>query len=75
MAKVKISNIVYRLKNDNTLDVPSSQPMLFKGGEEFHIVADVIYMGGFPIPRGLQTFLINWVTSNPTLFIQDTRNF
>ena len=25
MAKVKISNIVYRLKNDNTLEVPSSE--------------------------------------------------
>jgi hypothetical protein len=75
MANVKISNIVYRLKHNNTLDLPNSQPMIFKGGEEFHIVADVIYMGGYPVPRGLQNFLINWVTSNPSLFVQDTRIF
>jgi hypothetical protein len=75
MAKVKISNIVYRLKHDNTLEVPNSQPLIFKGGTEFHIVADVIYMGGYPLPKGLQNFLIKWVTSNPTLFVQDTRIF
>lgn len=75
MANVKISNIVYRLKHDNTVEIASSQPLIFKGGAEFHIVADVIYMGGYPLPIGLQNFLINWVTSNPNLFVQDTRIF
>jgi hypothetical protein len=73
---VKIKNIVFRLKHDNTLNVPNSQPLEFKGGQEFHIVWDVLYIGGYPAtPMGLQKFLIKWITSNPNLFIQDTRIF
>jgi len=49
--------------------------MNFKSGEEFHIVNDVVYMQGAMLPPEMQDIFYNWITKNPTLFIDDTRNF
>jgi hypothetical protein len=75
MAKVKITNKVFRLKHKKEITAPNGDMLKFKSGEEFHIVADVLYMNGYLIPSGLQTFLINWVTNNKILFVEDTRIF
>lgn len=66
-----IQNKVYRLRNDADLD----HGLSFNGGEEFHIVIDVVYMKGFLVPPDLQNYIYNWIISNPRLFIDDTRNF
>jgi hypothetical protein len=74
--KAKIGNRVYRLKNGMVLDIPNTTESLkLRNGEEFHIVNDVLYMQGFPVPTGLQAFLIKWIKDNPVLFVNDTRIF
>jgi len=75
MAKVKITNRVFRLKHKKEIEAPTGDMLKFKSGEEFHIVADVLYMNGYPVPAGLQTFLINWIMNNKILFVEDTRIF
>lgn len=75
MSRVKINDNVYRLKNDCTLNIPNMDVINFKGAQEFHIVADVLYMGGYPLPIGLQEYLINWINTNPSLFISDNRGW
>jgi len=49
--------------------------MNFKSGDEFHIVNDVVYMQGAMLPPEMQDMFYNWITKNPALFIDDTRNF
>lgn len=66
-----IQNKVYRLRNPHTL----AKGMDFKGGEEFHIVTDVVYMNGAMLPPEMQDMFYNWITTNSKLFIDDTRNF
>jgi hypothetical protein len=75
MAKVKITNRVFRLKHKKAIEAPNGDMLSFKAGEEFHIVADVLYMSGYLVPAGLQTFLINWIMNNKFLFVEDTRIF
>ena len=76
MAKARISNAVLRLKHGATVRVPGiPDEMTFANGEEFHIVADVLYMRGFPLPGGMQGPMIDWITKNKNLFVGDTRNF
>ena len=74
MSRVKYSNKVFRLKKAMVVtlkDVP--QPLPFALGEEFHIVADVLYMRGF---RAMfQKPIIDWIEANPKLFVDDTRQF
>jgi hypothetical protein len=74
MSRVKYSNKVFRLKKAmevNLNGVP--QPLTFTMGEEFHIVADVLYMNGF---RAMfQKPIIDWIEANPNLFVDDTRQF
>tara|TARA_R110000772_G_scaffold132012_1_gene240603 strand:- start:246 stop:470 length:225 start_codon:yes stop_codon:yes gene_type:complete len=72
----KIENRVYRLKQAFNLQLPGyTDVMKFPPGHEFHIVRDVLYMGGFPLPAGLQRPLMDWIFANKTLFVEDTRNF
>lgn len=40
----------------------------FKTGTEFHIVMDVVYMQGFPLPQNLQATILSWMDSNPDIF-------
>ena len=74
MSRVKYSNKVFRLRKAmevNLNGVP--QPLQFTLGEEFHIVADVLYMQGFRVM--FQKPIIDWIEANPNLFVDDTRNF
>ena len=66
-----IQNKVYRLKKPYTL----MKDMDFKSGEEFQIVTDVVYMQGQMLPPEMQNMFYEWITKNPTLFIDDTRKF
>lgn len=66
-----IQNKVYRLKQPFTL----MDGMDFKGGEEFHIVTDVVYMQGVMLPPEMQDMFYNWIINNPRLFVEDTRIF
>lgn len=75
MSRVKVVDSVYRLKNDYTLKFPNMDDISLNGGQEFHIVADVLYMGGYPLPAGLQTAMIDWIMNNPALFIGDNRSW
>ena len=75
MSRVKVVDSVYRLKNDYELKFPNMDNISLKGGQEFHIVADVLYMGGYPLPAGLQTPIIDWIMNNPALFIGDNRSW
>lgn len=74
MSRVKYANKVFRLKKPmevNLKGVP--QPLQFKLGEEFHIVADVLYRQGHL--SMIQKPIIDWIEANPTLFVDDTRQF
>lgn len=66
-----IQNKVYRLKHPHKL----AKDLEFKGGEEFHIVMDVVYMQGAMLPPEMQSMFYNWLTKNPKLFVDDTRQF
>ena len=58
-----------------TEDAKPRKDFEFKKGQEFEIVMDVVYMNGFPIPRELQGTFYNWITKNPKLFEDDTRQW
>jgi len=76
MSNANTSNSVFRLKHGNTTNIPGiKEPFTFPNGQEFHIVGDVMYMGGFPLPMWMQKPFIEWVKKNPNLFINDTRIF
>ena len=76
MSRVNIENRVYRLKHGKKTNIPGiNEAFDFKDGQEFHIVADVVYMGGFPLPGGMQKPFIGWVLNNKNLFVEDTRHF
>jgi hypothetical protein len=76
MGKIIYANKVFRLIKPIDLSLTGvPEVMKFKKGEEFHIVMDVLYMNGFPLPTMFQAPLINWIVSNPKLFVDDTRNF
>ena len=66
-----IQNGVFRLKKDATV----IDDMVFEKGQEFEVIAGVIYMGGFPLQLNLQKLIKGWMNKNPTLFTNDTRNF
>jgi len=55
MARVKIANKVFRLKHGGEYDIPMLAKLTFINGQEFHIVADLLYMNGFPLPMAMQT--------------------
>ena len=72
----KIMNKVLRLRYKDTLKIPGySEALRFPNGQEFHIVNDVIYMGGHPVPMDIQEHIFKWIMDNPHLFIGDTRQF
>lgn len=76
MSKVKYTNKVFRLKYAEAVKLAGLPEALnFKSGEEFHIVADVVYMNGFILPPGMQSVVFNWIDSNQNKFVDDTRQF
>jgi hypothetical protein len=76
MNKIKYVNKVFRLKKPMVIKLNGiPEPLSFKLGEEFHIVTDVLYMNGMLLPPAFQGPIINWIESNPKLFVDDTRDF
>ena len=68
---IMIANRVYRLLKDSRLQ----NGIEFKAGQELEIVMDMVYVQGYPLPLNVQATVYNWITSNPTIFKDDTRNF
>jgi len=58
------ANRIFLLKRDHTL----KNGLSFKSGVEFHIVMDVVYMSGFPVPSNVQQQLLSWILDNQSLF-------
>lgn len=58
------TNKILVLKKASTLQ----NGLEFPAGTEFHIVIDVVYMQGFPVPFNLQATMLNWINTNPSLF-------
>ncbi len=76
MSKVKYANKVFRLRKPMEVKFNGiPEPLKFKLGEEFHIVMDVLYMNGMLLPAAFQVPIINWIETNPNLFVDDTRQF
>jgi len=69
-----ISQKIVKLKSDQKLKMGRDELDLPKG-TELEIVADVVYMQGFPVPPNMQATLYNWIVDNPTLFRVDQRRF
>ena len=59
-----IANKIMVLKKDAKL--PNG--LDFKTGTEFHIVMDVMYMQGFPLPQNLQATMFSWMENNKEIF-------
>lgn len=66
-----IDSKVYRLKDD--AEVGKDMPL--KKGQEIEIVMDVVYINGNMVPPTMQEMFYNWVTKNPNLFEDDTRQW
>lgn len=74
MSKIKRVDTVLRLKKPMSVKLDGVKEVInFKLGEEFHIVADVLYMNGYMVPPNMQKILIKWIDDNPNLFVNDTR--
>ena len=64
-------NKVLRLINEATLKNGVTLP----AGQEIEIVMDVVYMSGYPLPPNMQSIMLTWITANPTLFTETTKNW
>jgi hypothetical protein len=59
-------------------DAELTHGLKFPKGTEFEIVADVIYMGGYPVSQNLQKIIYDWLVANMKnikLFKEDMRRF
>jgi len=64
-------NYIYKLKVDYKFG-----EIEFKSGQEFNIINEVVYMGGYPLPLGLQKHILRWILSNEkTLFLVYNREY
>jgi len=68
MGKV-IQDRIYRLKKATNL----GGNLEFPDGQELHIVNDMVYVGGWPLPPELQDEVYTWITKNEKLFLIDER--
>jgi len=66
-----LKNGVYVLQEDVTV----VKDLRFEKNQEFEVVSEVVYMGGFPLPPDLQRVIITWMANNLKLFKTDNRNF
>ena len=59
-------------------DAELKHGLKFPKGTEFEIVADVVYMGGYPISLELQKIIYDWLVANMNntkMFKDDFRGF
>lgn len=47
----------------------------FPKGQEIEIVENVVYVNGYMFPPAMQGIVYGWITRNPTLFEDDTRDW
>ena len=66
-----IQNRVYKLKN--AAEVAKGIPL--PAGQELEIVMDVVYMNGYMIPPDMQPLFYKFITNNPSLFEDVTKNW
>lgn len=66
-----IKSKVYRLKK--TTDVAKNMPL--QAGQEIEIVMDVVYVNGNMVPPDMQPLFYEFVTKNPALFDDVTKNW
>jgi len=66
-----ITRKVYRLKAD--AEVGKGMPL--SAGQELEIVTDVVYVNGNMVPPDLQGLFYSWITNNPSLFDNVTKNW
>lgn len=66
-----IKNTVFKLLKKSTLQNGVTLPE----GQEIEVVMDVVYMQGYPIPLNMQAMVLNWIKSNPNLFVDVTRKW
>ena len=72
---IKITQKILVLKQDASIDKTSFK---FPSGTEFEIVADIVYMSGFPIPPDMQGCIYDWLVvnmDNKVMFKEDFRRF
>jgi len=74
MSKVKINDCVFRLNQNHQLKI-GTDIINLETNQEFHIVSDVVYMNGYPIPYAMQRFFIDWILNNKELFNLDNRTW
>ena len=58
-----ISSMILELKDDASVGSLS-----FPAGTEFHIIQDMVYMHGHPLPPDSQEGALGWITGNMNLF-------
>jgi hypothetical protein len=66
-----IKQKVYKLKE--AAEVGKDMPL--PKGQEIEIVMDVVYVNGNMVPPAMQTLFYSWLTKNPHLFEDVTRNW
>jgi hypothetical protein len=66
-----IKSKVYRLKK--ATDVAKNMPL--QAGQEIEIVMDVVYVNGNMVPPDMQPLFYGFVTKNPALFDDVTKNW
>lgn len=66
-----IRNKVFRLLK--TVTLKNGVKLLEK--QELEVVMDVVYMEGYPIPPNMQALILNWIKTNPSLFVDVTRKW
>lgn len=62
---------VYKLKA--AAEVAKDMPL--QAGQELEIVMDVVYVNGNMVPPHMQPLFYGWITKNPTLFDDVTKNW
>jgi len=62
---------VYKLVNDYTL----MEGIDLKRGQEFEVVQNVIYVNGYPLDPNMQGHFYQWMTAQPKMFENVTRNW
>ena len=67
MIDIKVLKLLKESKLNNGVSFPV--------GQELEIVMDVVYIGGYPLPPNMQSTTLNWITENPTLFSDVTKNW
>jgi hypothetical protein len=64
-------NTIHILKEDHNV----RNLFDFKKNQEFHVINDVVYIDGHPASFSTQRILLEWIKTNPMLFMLETRHF